>query len=181
MSSTSNNILGNDFFRESALSIAPNILGCKIFRRFKDNSVRSFTITEVEAYGGEEDLACHASKGMTERTSVMYKPGGYIYVYLIYGMHWMLNIVSGEKGSPQAVLIRGLAECYGPGRLTKLLAIDKSFNGRHLGELEDLWIEKAQHNYKYNAGPRIGVNYAGDYWSNVPWRFWIDQNNQKGF
>ncbi|HCY01189.1 MAG TPA: 3-methyladenine DNA glycosylase [Bacteroidales bacterium] len=174
MSKRRKNILGEDFFRENALSIAPSLLGCEIFRRFDDGAVKNFMITEVEAYGGEEDLACHASKGRTKRTSTMYQSGGHVYVYLIYGMHWMLNIVTAEEGSPQAVLIRGLVGCNGPGRLTKLLKIDGSLNGSHLDELDDFWIEKAQQKIKYNAGPRIGVDYAGDYWSNVPWRFWIE-------
>jgi DNA-3-methyladenine glycosylase len=174
MSCVRKNSLGEDFFRESALIIAPRLLGCKIFRRFDDGSVKSFIIAEVEAYGEEEDLACHASKGKTERTRIMYQSGGHVYVYLIYGMHWMLNIVTAEEGLPQAVLIRGVVGCKGPGRLTKLLKIDGSFNGRHLDEIEDFWIEKAQQKFKLNAGPRIGVDYAGEYWSNVPWRFWIE-------
>lgn len=165
--------LGDDFFAHSALSLAPRLLSCRIFRRFPDGTVKRFAITEVEVYMGEDDLACHASKGRTKRTTVLYAPSGTLYVYLIYGMHWLMNIVTGPEGSPQALLIRGLEGCYGPGRLTKLLGIDGSFNGKQLDVLDDLWLEPSHKEVSYHTGPRIGVDYAGAYWANIPWRFWV--------
>lgn len=174
MSKQNSNRLDAEFFSGTALDMAPKLLGSKIFRRFLDGSVKSFTITEVEAYMGENDKANHASKGKTPRTQVMFKAGGYIYVYLVYGMHWMFNIVTGGEGSPEAILLRGVSGCSGPGRLTRMLEIDSRLNGMHLSDLKDLWIEKAQQKISYSAGPRIGVDYAGEYWSKIPWRFWIN-------
>ena len=101
--------LGESFFIRDVLDVAPELLG-KILVIKKDSSIIQFPITEVEAYRGEEDLACHASKGRTSRTEIMYHQGGVIYVYLIYGMYWMLNFVTGGANQPQAVLIRGIKE-----------------------------------------------------------------------
>ena len=97
-----------------------------------DGSVSRYMITEVEAYRGIEDLACHASKGRTLRTEIMFQEGGCLYMYFIYGMYWMLNIVTGGKDDPQAVLIRGVEGYSGPGRLTKSLGIDKSYYGEDI-------------------------------------------------
>ncbi len=100
-------------------------------------------ITETEAYRGGEDLACHASKGLTPRTRVMFGEGGYLYMYLIYGMYWMMNVVTGPEGVPQAVLFRGLRELSGPGRLTRLLGVDQSFYGEDLVQSGRIWIEES--------------------------------------
>jgi len=131
-------------------------------------------ITEVEAYRGIEDLASHASKGRTKRTEIMFANGGYAYIYLIYGIHWMLNIVTGAEDNPQAVLVRGVNGFYGPGRLTRHLRIDSSFYGEDLCVSNRLWIEKRKTRPSIKTGPRIGIDYAGEYWAGVPWRFWID-------
>ncbi len=134
-------------------------------------------ITEVEAYDGEKDLACHASKGRTKRTEIMYQAGGRWYVYLCYGVHEMLNLVTGPKDYPAAILIRGLDTVRGPGRLTKQLGIDRDLNGAeatraHGLHLEDHGFVPAHRNIK--SGPRIGVTYAGTVWAAKPWRFWIE-------
>ena len=113
--------LGQDFYRRDVLDVAPDLLGKTLVRKFDENTIFRSRITETEAYRGQEDLACHASRGRTARTEVMFYRGGFIYVYLIYGMYWMLNIVSGLEDVPQAVLIRGLADVSGPGRITKQL------------------------------------------------------------
>lgn len=163
-----------DFYNRDVLEVAPELVGKTLVRSFNDSSSKCFTITEVEAYRGVEDLACHASKGRTPRTDVMYRQGGLVYVYLIYGMYWMLNIVTGEPGNPQAVLIRGLEDCYGPGRLTKKLMIGKDFYGEDLITSPRLWVEENHHNYNIITAPRIGVDYAGEAWSSKPWRFFIN-------
>ena len=95
--------LDADFFKRDVLEVAPDLLGKQLLL-----NKQSFVITEVEAYRGEEDKACHASKGRTQRTEIMYHAGGVIYVYLIYGVYWMLNFVTGERDNPQAILIRGI-------------------------------------------------------------------------
>jgi DNA-3-methyladenine glycosylase len=130
-------------------------------------------ITEVEAYRGEEDLACHASKGRTRRTEVMYAGGGHLYIYLIYGMYWMMNIVTGAAGVPQAVLIRGVQDISGPGRVTRELVVDGSFNGLCLYDSDAIWVEDEGHVPGYRTTARIGVDYAGDYWKTRPWRYVI--------
>lgn len=165
-----------DFFTRDVLDVAPDLLGQCLLRQYPDGTVNRFIVSEVEAYKGGDDLACHASKGKTTRTSVMFSKGGVAYVYLIYGMHWMLNVVTGGVANPQAVLIRGLKECYGPGRLTKKLGIDKSYNGEDFTTSHRLWFEPSGFAPSINTGPRIGVDYAGEYWASIPWRFWIDND-----
>ena len=113
-------------FSDDALALAPRLLGKFLCRRLADGTVLRRRITETEAYFGEEDTACHAHKGRTPRTDVMYSPGGCAYVYLCYGMHEMLNVVTGREGRPEAVLIRGVEGAEGPGRLTKALHVDRS-------------------------------------------------------
>lgn len=162
--------LNKDFFVRDVLEVAPDLLG-KVIVTSNNKEVSEFVITEVEAYRGEEDLACHASKGRTSRTEIMYHAGGHIYVYLIYGMHWMLNFVAGKTNQPQAVLIRGIENCDGPGRLSKKLGIDKSFYGEDLTNSKRIWLIDKNINPEYKTSPRIGVNYSGEYWKNIDWRY----------
>ena len=160
-----------DFFENDALWVAENLLGKKLVRRFDDGRVEQYTITETEAYCGEEDLACHASKGRTPRTEVMYHAGGKIYVYFIYGMYWLLNFVTSTENHPQAVLIRGLENINGPGKVGKILQLDKSFYDENACVSNRLWIEDAPKITEYQTSPRIGVHYAGEIWANKLWRF----------
>ena len=159
------------FFQRDVLEVAPELLGKVLVRRFDDGSRILGRITEVEAYRGSEDLACHASKGRTDRTEVMFGPGGFVYVYLIYGMYWMLNIVTGEKDAAQAVLLRGVDSVEGPGRLTRHFAVNGDFYAEDLGSSPRLWVENHPGTVEVIAGPRIGVEYAGEYWASRPWRF----------
>jgi DNA-3-methyladenine glycosylase len=171
--------IGSDFFSKDVLEVAPALLGKTLVRKFSDGRVLRFMITETEAYRGEEDLACHASKGRTNRTEIMYQEGGYIYTYLIYGMYWMLNFVTGHKRNPQAVLIRGLDMIYGPGRLTKALDIDKSFYGENLAESKRIYICNNSFKVSYKTGYRIGIEYAGEVWKNKLWRFTAEEKKEK--
>lgn len=163
-----------DFYSQDVLEVAPRLLGQHLVKSNADGSFTSYVITETEAYRGGEDLACHASKGMTPRTRVMFGEGGHIYMYLIYGMHWMMNVVTGPEGVPQAVLFRGLREASGPGRLTRLLGVDRSFYGVDLVGSGQIWIEESGNSPAYSTGPRIGVEYAGEPWKDMPWRFLMD-------
>ncbi len=166
-----NNRLTNAFFNRDALLVAPELIGKTLVRKFDDGQEIRFIITETEAYRGEEDLACHASKGRTKRTEIMYSQGGTVYVYLIYGMHWLLNFVTSEKDYPAAVLIRGLDGISGPGRIGKQLQLDGSFYGENLSLSTRLWVENNDVVHKISVSTRIGVAYAGDVWSNKPWRY----------
>ncbi len=170
--------LQRDFFTRDVLEVAPDLLGKILVRKFDDNSIKKYLITEVEAYRGHEDLACHASKGRTPRTEIMFHEGGHVYVYLIYGMYWMLNFVTDLKDTPQAVLIRGIEGFDGPGKLTKNLLIDKSFYGEDLISSNRLWIENSQisKDFKIKTTPRIGIDYAGDIYKNKLWRFITEKN-----
>jgi DNA-3-methyladenine glycosylase len=160
----------NSFFLQDVLQVAPLLIGKFIVRKFSSGKISKYMITETEAYRGEEDLACHASKGLTPRTKIMYDRGGTIYVYLVYGMHWMLNIVTGNINEPQAVLIRSVKEIEGPGRLTKKLEIEGSFYGEDLSFSERIWIEEGDNAIPFETTPRIGIDYAGK-WKNKCWRF----------
>ncbi|MDR1668174.1 MAG: DNA-3-methyladenine glycosylase [Bacteroidales bacterium] len=162
-------MLERDFYMRDVLEVAPSLLG-KILACRTDAGWLRLRITETEAYRGEADLACHASKGRTARTEVMYHSGGVVYVYLIYGMYWMLNVVTGRKDDPQAVLVRGLEGCYGPGRLTRRLHIDRSFYGEDLTRSFRIRIEDDGFAADYTTAPRIGVDYAGE-WKDKPWRY----------
>jgi DNA-3-methyladenine glycosylase len=165
--------LTSDFFTRDVLIVAPEILGKKLVLPRNDGSCISFMINDVEAYRGSEDKACHASKGKTPRTEVMFRNGGVLYVYLVYGLYWMLNIVTSVEDDPQAVLIRGVETCNGPGRVARILGIDATFKGEDLSSSNRIWIEDAPPVKQFKTGVRIGVDYAGDYWKNKPWRFFI--------
>lgn len=159
------------FFERDALEIAPELIGCKLVRKISEDIIHSSVITEIEVYRGDNDLACHARKGKTNRNQVMFERGGKVYVYLIYGMYWMLNFVTGEKDSPQAILIRGIEGFDGPGKLTKFLAIDKSLYGADLYTSSEIWVEYKDFETSYITAPRIGISYAGEYWENIEWRY----------
>ena len=165
--------IDRDFYIRDVLEVAPDLPGKNLVLRLPDRSLGRFRITEVEAYKGNEDKACHASKGRTARTEIMFHEGGKLYIYLIYGMYWMLNIVTGVKDIPQAVLIRGVENYPGPGKLTKFLRIDKSFYGEDLITSDRIWIEDPGTIHLIKNGPRIGIDYAGEYWKTRPWRYYI--------
>jgi DNA-3-methyladenine glycosylase len=152
------------------LTVAPDLLG-KSLVIARDGVPESYTITETEAYLGEEDRASHARFGKTARNRIMYGPGGFLYIYLIYGIYWMLNIVTGEEGSPQAILIRGLKNLPGPGLLTRGLGIDKSYHGEDLVHSERIWIEDSGEKPVIIQRPRVGIRYAGEPWVSHTWRF----------
>jgi DNA-3-methyladenine glycosylase len=163
--------LGQDFFSRDVLEVAPDLLGKVLVRRFENGKLFTSRITEVEAYRGVEDKACHASKGRTSRTDIMYHTGGSVYVYLIYGIYWMLNFVTGDRNEPQAVLIRGLDAITGPGRITRRLEIGSDFYGENLAGSERLWVENSGQQVRVQTGPRIGIDYAGEPWKTLPWRY----------
>ena len=162
------------FYTQSALEIAPKLLGKYLVRKLPDGKIIRSKICEVEAYVGEEDLACHASKGKTARTKIMYEEGGIWYIYLVYGMYHMLNVVVGKKDDPSAILIRGVENISGPGRLTKQLEIDRLFNSLPISQKAGLWVEDGEiiPKNKILTTPRIGVSYAG-VWAKKPYRFLI--------
>jgi DNA-3-methyladenine glycosylase len=168
-----NGRLLKDFYTRDVLDVAPELPGKNLVIKLPDDSFGRFMITEVEAYRGCEDRACHASKGRTARTEIMFHEGGRLYIYLIYGMYWMLNIVTGERDNPQAILIRGVENYPGPGILTKSLGIEKTFYGEDLCCSERIWIEDPGLKYTVKTSPRIGVDYAGEYWKSRPWRYFI--------
>ena len=164
------------FFRCPVLKVAPDLLGKVLVRKIKNRVVEGI-ITEIEAYDGSEDLACHGRFGKTERTAVMFGPGGYFYVYLCYGIHWMLNVVTGDEGYPAAVLIRGVnindENLDGPGKVTKTFGITGTLSGKEIDERTGLWIEDrgiVVPPSGITKTPRIGVDYAGT-WAKKPYRF----------
>ena len=168
-----------DFFDRPAARVARDLLGKQLVRR-SGRAVVSSMVTETEAYEGPHDLACHAARGRTARTEIMFGPPGTLYVYLIYGIHWMLNVVTGEAGYPAAVLIRAVEAASGPGRLTSALGIDKTLNGKVAGETTGLWFEDVGRKLSRRSvvrTPRIGVDYAGPVWSAKHLRFVLPSNS----
>lgn len=166
-------ILGRTFFERRPQVVARELLGKYLVRRFDNGSAKSIKITETEAYDGTKDLACHASKGRTKRTEAMFGPAGHWYVYFVYGMHDMLNVVTGEKEYPAAVLIRGVEDILGPGKLTQRLKITRALNTKPAARASGLWIEDRGSRVRRSdikTSPRIGVAYAGA-WAKKPWRF----------
>ena len=168
--------LNDNFYRQNAVTAAKNLLGKILVRVWDDGTESRYQISETEAYLGEEDLACHASKGRTKRTEIMYADGGHIYMYLIYGMYWMLNVVTGVENHPQAVLIRGIDNIFGPGKVGRELKLDRSFYGENLLTSKRIWIEDAPKITCFKTSPRIGIDYAGEEWKNKLWRFVVDEN-----
>jgi len=128
-------------------------------------------ISETEVYWGENDTACHASRGRTKRTEVLYAEAGTIYVYLCYGMHWLLNIITGDKDDPQGVLIRACVEAPGPGKLTKMLGITGEYNRLSILETEDLYIADDGFRCEILPDKRVGIGYASQEDQNRLWRF----------
>lgn len=179
--------LPHEFYDRPTVEVARDLLGRRLVCRV-DGEERAGRIVETEAYVGADDLACHASKGRTRRTEIMFGPPGFAYVYLIYGMYHCLNAVAERVNFPAAVLIRALepessveGRTDGPGRLCRALSIDRSLNGADLAG-DRLRIEAgdrpAGEPPPYDAiatGPRVGVGYAGE-WTEKPWRFWLKGN-----
>lgn len=173
--------LSRKFFEKPTVKVARELLGKFLIRKIIPSTssgqakIIRARITETEAYCGTRDLACHASKGLTERTRVMFGPAGLSYVYVIYGMYHCLNIVTEKKGNPSAVLIRALdyESCDGPGKLCRELKIDKKLNNIDITQSNLLWIEDGETKTKSSQikrGKRIGVDYAGK-WKDKLWRF----------
>ena len=165
-----NTRLSPEFFLRDVLDVAPELIGKKLVRNFPDGSIGKYMITEVEAYRGMEDLACHASKGRTPRTEVMFQEGGTVYVYLIYGQYWLLNLVTGCEDDASAVLIRGIEGFPGPGRVGRELQLDKSFYGESLISSQRIWVEDAEAVSEIRTAKRIGISYSGE-WADKLWRF----------
>jgi DNA-3-methyladenine glycosylase len=183
--------LPRSFYAQSTLQVARKLLGKYLVRRHPDGKTVG-RIVETEAYVGPHDLACHAAKGRTARTEVMFGPPGHAYVYFIYGVYYCLNIVTEEVGHASAVLIRALEPvegielmqqrrgtqklhslASGPGKLCLAMAIDKALNGVDMCRGNILYVEdRGEPRPKIVARPRIGVDYAGK-WKDKPWRFLI--------
>lgn len=189
-------MLSRAFYQNPTLDVAKNLLGKKLIRRIGNNFLTAL-IVETEAYIGAEDSACHASKGKTPRTEVMFGEAGYAYVYFVYGMHYMLNVVTETKGFPAAVLIRAAEPlenrpimvknrkgqekhvCNGPARLCQAFLINKSLNGNDLTADKELWIENGQEiaNSEIVSKPRVGIDYADAKDREALWRFYIRNNS----
>jgi DNA-3-methyladenine glycosylase len=163
--------LNEEFFNRDALEVAPDLVGKIIARKLDDGTILRERIAETEVYRGEEDLGCHASKGRTKRTEILYGESGIIYVYLCYGMHWLMNVITGEREQPQGVLFRCGTLKNGPAKLTKYLHIDGSFNGEKICGNDRVWIEDDGFRPKIKTAPRVGIDYAGEYWKNKDWRY----------
>lgn len=163
--------LDYSFFHRPCLDVARDLVGKTLVHETKAGVFR-LRISETEAYWGVEDTACHVSKGRTPRTEVFFADAGTLYVYLCYGMHWMLNIVTGDTEDPQAVLIRACVEAPGPGKLTKKLGITGSLNK---GSILDgpLWIEDDGFRCAVLTDKRVGIGYAAQEDQDKPWRFKI--------
>lgn len=169
-------ILLRRYFNRSTLSVARSLIGKYLVRENGAGRIAG-KIIEVEAYIGTEDKACHASKGRTARTAVLFGPPGISYVYLIYGMYHMLNVVTERVEFPAAVLIRAIEVdgrlIDGPGKICRELDIDRSLHRFDLTYGRSLWFEDRGTKVprkQIGTFPRIGVDYAGA-WAKKPWRF----------
>lgn len=164
-------ILDKDYYERPATILAPDLIGKYLCHRTSEGIIRA-RIVETECYFGEEDTACHAHQGKTERTKVMYEAGGITYVYLCYGIHSLLNIVTGPKDHPEAVLIRGVEGAVGPGRATKFMRITTADNALPLCEDSGIWIEdNDEQALKITRTARIGIDYASKRDRERKWRF----------
>lgn len=157
--------LDYEFYHRPCLEVAQDLVGKVLVC-----GERKLRILETEAYCGEADTACHAHKGRTKRTEVMYMQAGTAYVYLCYGMHWLLNIVTGEENEPEAVLIRACADAEGPGKLTKALGITGDFN-RTLVIGDTFYVEDDGYRCAVTRHKRVGIGYASQEDQQRLWRF----------
>ena len=157
--------LGYDFYHRPCLEVAHDLVGKVLV--CGDKQLR---ISETEAYVGEADTACHAHKGKTGRTEVMYMKAGTIYIYLCYGVHWLLNIVTGEVDQPEAVLVRACCDAEGPGKLTKRLGITGELNRKNICG-EDLYIMDDGFQCEVTTDKRVGIGYATQEDQDRLWRF----------
>ncbi|HEY4329065.1 MAG TPA: DNA-3-methyladenine glycosylase [Phycisphaerae bacterium] len=169
--------LGRDFYSQDAVTVARGLIGAILVRPYRGRDLRA-RIVETEAYVGPHDLACHAAKGRTGRTETMFLAGGHAYVYFIYGMYEMLNVVTGQVEDPQAVLIRAgealdgwEADLSGPGKLTRAMHVGRGFNGEDLtGDGLHFLAREAADVPKVGVSARIGVDYA-KHWKDAELRF----------
>lgn len=163
--------LDNSFYKKNALDAAMALVGKLICLKKESGEVLRMRITETECYMGMDDTACHASHGKTERNSPLWLEGGYSYVYLCYGMYNMFNVITGDEGEPQGVLIRGVEGYPGPGRFTKYAGIDRSFNKIDMKISSALWIEDDGFAPETVSSPRVGIDYAEKNDRESLWRF----------
>lgn len=169
-----NMILSKDFFERDRLEVAPELIGKLLVCRSENGIIRQ-RITETEAYGTAEDTACHAHRGRTPRNEVLFMEGGLVYVYLCYGVHWLLNVITGEAESPQGVLIRACENAEGPGRLTKAAGINGSFNRMYFCEESGIWFEDDGFECDIKTDKRVGIGYASQEDQDRQWRFIMDK------
>lgn len=170
-----NKRLDVDFYKKDVLEVAPLLIGKLLVVKSDSGKVIKCRITETEAYRGEEDSACHARFGVTKRTEALYKSGGNLYIYLCYGIHYLLNIVTGNIGNPQAVLVRGIEKYNGPGKLTKFLNINLNFNNVDLCTSNKIWIEDDGKVFDYTKSKRVGIDYATEPYKSIDWRYIIKE------
>jgi DNA-3-methyladenine glycosylase len=162
-----------DFFNRDTVTVARELIGCHLLCK-RNGKIERYMIVETEAYDGPNDLASHASKGRTKRTEIMFGPAGHYYVYLVYGMHWMLNIITGPVGYPAGVLIRGIEGYAGPARLTKKLGVTGKLHGKKVSPESGFWIELSPSTLPSKmivSTPRIGIDYSGPIWMKKKYRF----------
>lgn len=158
-----------EFYHRHALEVAPELVG----KVLVCGNTR-LRISETEAYCGESDTACHASRGRTKRTEVLYADAGTIYVYLCYGMHWLMNVITGDVDDPQGVLIRACVDAPGPGRLTKRLGITGAHNRQSILTSPELWIEDDGFRCTVKTDKRVGIGYASPEDQAKLWRFKLE-------
>lgn len=163
--------LGREFFLRDALEVAPELVGKTLVSSLPGAQERRLVITETEVYRGVEDSACHAHRGRTKRTETLYRPGGAVYVYLCYGIHWLLNVITGPEDFPQGVLIRACEGFEGPGKLTKYLGITGAQNGIDICSSPLLRIEDEGRMVNITTDKRVGIAYAEEADRERLWRF----------
>lgn len=163
--------LGREFFLRDALEVAPELVGKTLVSSLPGAQERRLVITETEVYRGVEDSACHAHRGRTKRTEMLYRPGGAVYVYLCYGIHWLLNVITGPEDFPQGVLIRACEGFEGPGKLTKYLGITGAQNGIDICSSPLIRIEDEGRKVNITTDKRVGIAYAEEADRERLWRF----------
>lgn len=162
--------LDYEFFHRPCLEVSRDLVGKILVHKTLEGEKR-LRITETEAYCGETDTACHAHKGRTNRTEVLYADAGTIYVYLCYGVHNLMNIITGDVDDPQGVLIRACEGAPGPGRLTKALGITRAHNRRSIVDDPEIWIEDDAARFEIETAKRVGIGYASQADQDRLWRF----------
>ncbi|EAY03371.1 hypothetical protein TVAG_489150 [Trichomonas vaginalis G3] len=173
--------LQQNFFKDDVVEVAKKLIGKLICRKFEDGTIKKFRINETEAYAAPDDAANHYNSYNEKKKSQLNIEKGLLYLYICYGIYWMVNVTAGQGSKPEGCLIRGIETAPGPGRTGARLEVSKSMHGIDLTTSDIIWIEDDGNNWDYISTPRVGIDYAPEPWLSKPWRFYHETEESRKY